>query len=42
MGLFVRNVGNYSGAIEPLIAEMKRLEEDLAQTGKEEELPAAA
>ncbi|TGE04762.1 hypothetical protein [Hymenobacter fodinae] len=26
MGLFVRNVGNYGGAIEPLIAEMKRLE----------------
>jgi chromosome segregation ATPase len=31
MGLFVRNVGNYSGAIEPLIAEMKRLEAQQAK-----------
>lgn len=35
MGLFVRNVGNYSGAVEPLIAELKRLEIQQAQTTKE-------
>ncbi|TGD82870.1 hypothetical protein [Hymenobacter wooponensis] len=38
MGLFVRNVGNYGGAIEPLIAEMKRLE--LQQKNLTQDSPA--
>lgn len=40
MGLFVRNVGNYSGAIEPLIAELKRLEVQQTKLGEAD--PGAA
>ncbi|MBX0290960.1 hypothetical protein K3G63_10950 [Hymenobacter sp. HSC-4F20] len=35
MGLFVRNVGRYSGAVEPLIAELKRLEIQQSQLSKD-------
>ncbi|GGG34177.1 hypothetical protein [Hymenobacter glacieicola] len=35
LGLFVRNVGNYQGAVEPLIAELKRLEIQQAQLSKD-------
>lgn len=42
MSLFVRNVGNYSGAVEPLIAELKRLELQQSALAKESPEYAAA